>query len=183
MRPRHFACLLAVVFGGLTLAAAAVNLSYVDFGPGGSACCLVPDGLGNLYVIGSVAGASGTNISVTRLDAANHVTGSFTFGGGGADQPKAAALDPQGNLVIAGQTNSSDFPLVHALISQTESNAPAGFVTRVNPSNGQILFSTRLGGMATEGSIRVGTVVNALAVDPAGNIYAAGTTDATDFPV
>jgi hypothetical protein len=99
------------VFGGFALADAAVNLSYVDFGPGGSACCLVPDGLGNLYVIGSVAGASGTNISVTRLDAANHVTGSFTFGGGGSNQPKAAALDPQGNLVIAGQTDSSDFPL------------------------------------------------------------------------
>src|SRR5450631_1673847 len=137
MWPRHFACLLAVVFGGITLAAAAVNLSYVDFGPGGSACCLVPDGLGNLYVIGRVAGASGTNISVTRLDAANHVTGSFTFGGGGSNQPKAAALDPRGNLVIAGQTDSSDFPLVNALISQTEPRVSAGFITKVNPSSGQ----------------------------------------------
>ncbi len=183
MRPRHFACLLAVVFGGLTLAAAAVNLSYVDFGLGGNACCLVLDGLGNLYVIGSVAGASGTSISVARLDAANHVTGSFTFGGGGADQPKAAALDPQGNLVIAGQTNSSDFPLVNALISQTEPRVTAGFITKVNPHSGQILFSTRIGGLALESFVRVGSVVNALAVDPAGNIYAAGWTNATDFPV
>ena len=183
MRPRHFACLLAVVFGGLTLAGAAVNLSYVDFGPGGNACCLVSDGLGNLYVIGSVAGASGANISVTRLDAANHVAGSFTFGGGGSDQPKAAALDPQGNLVIAGQTNSSDFPLVNALISQTEPRVPAGFITKVNPSSGQILFSTRIGGLAAESFVRIGSVVNALAVDPAGNIYAAGWTNATDFPV
>jgi uncharacterized protein (TIGR03437 family) len=183
MRPRHFACLLAVVFGGITLAGAAVNLSYVDFGPGGNACCLVPDGLGNLYVIGSVAGASGTNISVTRLDAAHHVAGSFTFGGGGADQPKAAALDPQGNLVIAGQTNSSDFPLVNALISQTEPRVPAGFITKVNPSSGQILFSTRIGGLAAESFVRIGSAVNALAVDPGGNIYAAGWTNATDFPV
>ena len=181
MRSRHLACLLPLLF--TSSLDAAVSVSYVDLGPGGSACCLVPDGLGNIYVIGSVARPSGFNVSVTRMDAANHVAASFTFGGGLSDQPHAAALDPQGNLVIAGQTNSTDFPLVHALISQTESNAPAGFVTRVNPSNGQILFSTRLGGMATEGSIRVGTVVNALAVDPAGNIYAAGTTDATDFPV
>ena len=183
MRPRHFACLLAVVFGGITLAGAAVNLSYVDFGPGGNACCLVPDGLGNLYVIGSVAGASGTNISVTRLDAAHHVAGSFTFGGGGSDQPKAAALDPQGNLVIAGQTNSSDFPLVNVLISQTEPRVPAGFITKVNPSSGQILFSTRIGGLAAESFVRIGSAVNALAVDPGGNIYAAGWTNVTDFPV
>ena len=176
-------CLLVVVFGGMTLASAAVNLAYVGLGPGGNACCLVPDGLGNLYVIGSVASASGTNISVTRLDAAHHVAGSFTFGGGGADQPNAAALDPHGNLVIAGQTSSSDFPLVSALISQTEPRVPAGFVTKVNPSSGQILFSTRIGGLAAESFVAVGSAVNALTVDPAGNIYAAGWTNAADFPV
>src|SRR5664279_3365119 len=113
MRPQHFACLLAVVLAGVTLAGAAVNLSYVDVGPGGSACCLVPDGYGNLYAVGNFAGFSGTSISVTRLDAGNHVAGSFTFGGGGTDLARAAALDPQGNLVIAGQPGSSDFPLVN----------------------------------------------------------------------
>ena len=183
MRPRHFACLLALLLGGITLAPAAGNLVNVDLGDGGKACCLVLDGLGNVYVIGSVASASGTNVSVTKLDSANHVLSSFTFGGSLYDQPHAAALDPQGNLVIAGQTNSSDFPLVHALISQTEPNAPAGFVAKVNSSSGQILFSTRIGGLAAESFIRMGTVVNALAVDPAGNIYAAGSTNAADFPV
>lgn len=167
----------------MTLADAAVNLAHVDFGPSGNACCLVPDGLGNLYVIGSNAVASGTNVSVTRLDAANHVAGSFAFGGGGTDQPKAAALDPQGNLVIAGQTSSSDFPLLNALITQTEPRVPAGFITKVNPSTGQILFSTRIGGLAAESFVRIGSAVNALAVDPAGNIYAGGWTNATDFPV
>src|SRR5450432_1590103 len=71
MRLRHFARLLALLLGGMTPAGAAVNLSYVDLGAGGNACCLVPDGLGNVYVIGSVARANGANVSVTRLDATN----------------------------------------------------------------------------------------------------------------
>jgi uncharacterized protein (TIGR03437 family) len=183
MRPHLFACLLALLPGGAMLAGAAVNLAYVDLGAGGSACCIVPDGLGNFYVVGSAASASGTNISVTRLDSSNHVAGSFTFGGGSGDQPRAAALDPQGNLVIVGQTTSTDFPLVHAVIPQTEPGVTSGFIAKVNPANGQILFSTRIGGVAVETAVRIGSAVNAVAVDPAGNIYAGGMTNARDFPV
>ena len=106
IRPQHFACLLAVLLGGRTLAGAAVNLSYVDLGAGGNACCLVPDGIGNVYVIGS-ARAFGANISVTKLDAANHVAASFTFGGGSSDQPHAAVLDPQGK---PGHRRANEFP-------------------------------------------------------------------------
>jgi hypothetical protein len=168
----------------LTMAAVAcaANLAYLDLGTRGTACCMVPDGLGNVYVVGSAAGESGTAISVTRLDAANHVVGSFRFGGS-ADEPRAAVLDPMGNLLVAGQTRSSDFPLIHPLITQTEPGAPAGFIAKVNLSNGQILFSTLIGGVAAEQFIRLGTTVNAVATDLAGNIYAGGVTNASDFPV
>jgi uncharacterized protein (TIGR03437 family) len=168
----------------LTMAAVAcaANLAYLDLGTRGTACCMVPDGLGNVYVVGSAAGESGTAISVTRLDAANHVVGSFRFGGS-ADEPRAAVLDPMGNLLVAGQTRSSDFPLIHPLITQTEPGAPAGFIAKVNPSNGQILFSTLIGGVAAEQFVRLGTTVNAVATDLAGNIYAGGVTNARDFPV
>jgi hypothetical protein len=83
MRPQQFAGLLAVVLGGVTLAGAAVSRSYVGVGPGGSACCLVPDGHGNLYGVGSFAGFSGTSISVTRLDAGNHVAAVSRLAAGG----------------------------------------------------------------------------------------------------
>lgn len=162
--------------------AAPPNLSYVDLGAGGSACCLVPDGFSNVYVVGSIVHNSRTNVSVTKLDATNRVVASFSFGGAVFDKPQAAALDPQGNLVIVGQTFSSDFPLVGALIAQTEPGVAAGFVAKVNPSSGQILFSTRIGGIATEAPICVGTNVNAVALDSAGSIYVAGETNAKDFP-
>ena len=74
--------------------------------------------------------------------------------------------------MIAGQTGSSDFPLVNALISQTEPRATAGFIAKVNPSARQILFSTRIGGLAVERIVAIGSMVNAVAVDPTGNIYA-----------
>ena len=51
------------MFGGVTLAGAAVNLSYVDVGAGGSASGLVPDGHGNVYAVGGFAGFSGASIS------------------------------------------------------------------------------------------------------------------------
>lgn len=178
MRPHLIACLLALWPG----TGVAANLAYLDLGPGANACCLVPDGSGNTYVIAASSSPNGTDISVTKLDSANRVTSTFTFGGGSTDQPRAAALDSQGNLVIAGQTSSADFPLVHPVISQTETGAPAGFVAKVNPTTGEILFSTRIGGTAAESFVRTGTVVNAVAVDPAGNIYAGGSTNASDFP-
>ncbi len=82
-----------------------------------------------------------------------------------------------------GQTESVDFPLVGAIISKTEPNANAAFITKVNPLTGQILFSTKLGGTAVEPSgFAVGTIANAVALDMAGNIYVAGMTNAADFP-
>ena len=60
-------------------------------------CCLVPDGLGNVYVVGSVVDDSRTNVSVTKLDSNNRVAARFSFGGGLTDQPQAAALDAQGD--------------------------------------------------------------------------------------
>jgi len=96
--------------------AAVVNLTFGSFGPSGGACCLVPDGLGNVYVVGSAGDELGANVSVTRLDTASHVVASFRFDGS-FDQPRDAALDPVGKPVIAGQltrivlytSTSSDF--------------------------------------------------------------------------
>lgn len=147
--------------------------------PNSQACCLVPGPQGHLYVIG----AADSNVSITKLDANHRIVDTFSFGGGGLDQPLAATLDPQGNLLIAGQTTSPDFPLRSALFSQTAPLSPAGFLVRVDPNTGQLLYSTRVGGQAPELYFRLGTAVHALAVDPAGNIYAAGRTTAADFPV
>ncbi len=175
MPTRTFRALLLL----LALAATATaQLTHANL-PAGQACCLVPGPQGHLYVIG----AAHSNVSITKLDPSHRIVATFEFGGGGQDQPLAATLDPQGNLLIAGQTTSPDFPLRNPLFSQTAPRSPAGFLARVDPNTGQLLYSTRLGGLAPETNFNIGTAVHALAVDPAGNIYAAGRTTAADFPV
>ncbi len=84
-------------------------------------------------------------------------------------------MDLLGNLVIVGTTSSADFPLISPLISM--SNA-SGFVVKLDSKLTRIVFSTRLGGNAV-----ASTSANAVALDTAGNIYVAGSTRQTDFPV
>lgn len=104
-----------------------------------------------------------TNIHITRTDTHGTVLGTFDFGGSGADTPINAAVDPQGNLVIVGTTQSADFPLVAAAQS-----TGAAFVTKLDAQLTHIVFSTRFAGP--------GDIVSAVATDPAGNIYITGST-------
>jgi len=154
-----------------TITPAALQLTYANL-PSGQACCLVADPQGNLYVVG----IDHSNVSVTKLDAAHRIVATFQFGGGGDDQPLAAALDAQGNLLIAGQTNSTDFPLRNPLFPSVATPFPSGFLSRLDPVTGQLLSSTRIGGNGT-------TSIQAVTVDPTGNIYVAGSTTAANFPI
>jgi uncharacterized protein (TIGR03437 family) len=70
----------------------------------------LPDGHGNLHAVGSFAGFSGTSISVTSLDASNHVAGSFTFGGGGTDLARANAGTPVESSAQAAVTPEVSWP-------------------------------------------------------------------------
>ena len=97
------------------------------------------------------------------------------FGAGSNDSIVAAAVDPLGNLILAGNTDSVDFPLVSPLISIAPGQT--AFVVKVDSQLRNILFSTLLGG--TQG----GTYAGALAVDGSGNIYVTGGTLDPSFPV
>ena len=79
-------------------------------------------------------------------------------------------MDPQGNVVVAGRTFSSDFPFKDGF----QNSGPA-FVTRLSSDGGRILYSTRFGGSG-------GELINAIAVDSAGAIFLAGESTSADFP-
>ena len=95
------------------------------------------------------------------------------LGGGGADDPYAIAVDQAGNAYITGRTNSSDFPLVNPI--QITRVAFDMFVTEINNAGSALLFSTFLGGSASESG-------RGIAVDSLGNIHIAGESTSTDFP-
>ncbi len=141
---------------------------FPDLNPNDTAVVLAADASGNLFIVADAATgvltALTTHIHVTKTDGAGNVLATLDFGGSSTDTPKAAAVDAQGNLVIVGETQSTDFPLVSAL--QTSGSI---FVTKVDPQLHGILFSTLLGGGP-------GGYASAVAFDSATNIYVAGST-------
>ncbi len=83
---------------------------------------------------------------------------------------KAIGVDAEGNAFVAGNTWSHDFPVVNAFQAQHPGDAltDAGFLCKVNPSGTKLEYSTYFAGSFG------GCVINAIAVDPAGNAFITG---------
>jgi uncharacterized protein (TIGR03437 family) len=181
MRRPYLTLLLVSSIASFAVAAInGVQTRYLDFDQGQSQL-LAADHAGNLFVVGTVVEPSGLpQIRVVKTDPSGNHLASFDFGGSNAgsiaDIVAAAATDPQGNLVIVGSTPSPNFPAVAPLSSTAR--LPAAFVVKLDANLQGIQFSTLLGGTMGQFS-RAGAV----AVDASGNIYVAGTTNETDFPV
>jgi uncharacterized protein (TIGR03437 family) len=155
---------------------------YVPVGTSGSAKLLAVDSSGNFFIVAVVEEPSGRpQIRAIKTDPQGNVLASFDFGGSlqsYPDSPSGVAIDPQGDLVIVGTTDSADFPLVTPLVSKPA--LPAGFVVKLDSELTEIVYSTLLGG--TQASNFVETRANAVAVDAAGDTYVTGSTSASDFP-
>ena len=95
-------------------------------------------------------------------------------GNGGFDGISDLAVDAEGNAIVVGTTESSDFPLRNAMQDSLEGNSDA-FVAKFDPT-GALVFSTFLGGDESDGA-------TAVAVDSTGAIFVAGTTSSNDFPL
>jgi uncharacterized protein (TIGR03437 family) len=118
---------------------------------------------------------------VTVLDATgSHLAWSTYLGGGSDDRPQAIAVDPAGNVHVAGSTDSGDFPLRQAsqahLAGSASALLPNAFAAKLKGDGSSLMFSTYLGGSGGDSAL-------AVAGDPAGNTYVAGYTGSKDFPV
>lgn len=100
--------------------------------------------------------------------------------GGGNTRVLDAAADSNGDIWIAGVTDSDDFPLVHSLFSAKASYQSTGFVAKLDPML-NIVFSTLLGGNGQAGPPATSTPTNVV-IDSAGNAYVAGHTGEAAFP-
>lgn len=101
--------------------------------------------------------------------------------GGEGEVINGLAVDDNDNAVVAGSTSSSDFPTT-ADAFQTGLKNPSwnAFLTKLNPSGTELIYSTYFGGSCTNG---LGDSGNGIALDSIGNPYLAGTTCSTDLPV
>jgi hypothetical protein len=114
------------------------------------------------------------------------------LGGTGGDFGLGIALDASGNIYVAGETFSTDFPTNSSVtpFKPTSAGAALGtsFITKINPTAngaGQLVYSSYLGG--TNGSAP--DFANAVAADANGNAYVTGYTTsspgsgAANFPI
>ena len=101
------------------------------------------------------------------------------LGGSSEDLGFGITTDAAGNAYITGQTASANFPTASAY--QSANLAPYNaFITKLNATGTDIVYSTYLGG---SGGGPYNDQGKSIAVDAAGNVYVAGTTNSTNFPV
>jgi hypothetical protein len=113
---------------------------------------------------------------VSKFDhTGKHLIYSTYLGGSNYDHAVGISVDEKGSVVLAGLTNSSDFPVLHPY-QPNLGGSYDGFVARLAPSGAELVFSTYIGGAQFDG-------INDVAQDKAGNIYVVGSTSSSDFPV
>jgi uncharacterized protein (TIGR03437 family) len=100
------------------------------------------------------------------------------LGGSGIDQIEAVGADLAGNVIVAGVTNSPNFPGGGVSASGTMSI----FVTKLNPTGSAVLFTTLLGARPGANASNPLDGVSSLAVDVAGSIYVTGHTATSTYP-
>ena len=101
------------------------------------------------------------------MDPSGNPISEFTFDTGNDGQAAAAAVDPLGNLWIAGSVAAS-----------AQSSPTVGLIAKLDSSGTDLLYSGTFGGRDRNGD----TAIGAMAFDPAGNLYLAESTSQSDFP-
>ncbi|HYL83987.1 MAG TPA: hypothetical protein VE263_07130 [Candidatus Angelobacter sp.] len=132
---------------------------------------------------------------VAKLDpaASNLIYATWLSGSYGAS-PGGMSIDSEGNAILAGATESSDYPVTAGAFQETSFAAlppvdstqtypgisipgppSTGFVTKLNAAGSALVFSTFVGGSGQD-------TINASMLDGKGNIYLAGKAASPDFP-
>ncbi|MGR9053893.1 MAG: DUF7948 domain-containing protein, partial [Gammaproteobacteria bacterium] len=110
----------------------------------------------------------------------NETTDGFDFssylGGRHHDVITSIAADPDDNIFLTGYTRSTDFPVANSIQTEKAGKRDA-FVTQLNETGEQLIYSTYLGGSKND-------TAQSIAVDAAGAAYVTGTTRSDqDFPL
>jgi photosystem II stability/assembly factor-like uncharacterized protein len=96
------------------------------------------------------------------------------IGGSDGSQGVAIAVGLDGSAYVAGNTDSTDFPVVNAF-QPKNAGFPDVFVAKLSPSGSSLTYSTYLGGTGLDSAA-------GLAVDSQGAAYVTGRTGSPDFP-
>ena len=101
------------------------------------------------------------------------------LGGSAQEVPTDVAVDSEDNIIVAGVTGSSDFPVVNAFKSNSTGigeGSVDSFITKFSEDGQSLLFSTFFGGSGNDW-------LYTMNIDSNDRIAISGTTDSTDFPL
>ncbi len=150
------------------------------------------DPAGNAYITGATtssnypttAGAYQTSFSgivwshifVTKINPAGNtlVYSTFVTGSDGMEQGSSIAVDRDGNATVVGNAGSSDFPTANAYQSSRQGMQDA-VIVKLNASGSSLIYSSYLGGTATQSAY-------AVTVDSASEAVIVGQTYSSNFP-
>ena len=113
---------------------------------------------------------------VTKINSSGSDLSYSTYLGGNNDESGSGiALDSSGNAYVAGLTNLSDFPVKNAFQS-TRGGDYDVFVTKIDPTGTDVIYSTYLGGNGDDS-------LSKIIVDSSGCAYLTGETYLSHFPI
>ncbi len=110
------------------------------------------------------------------------------LGGNEGGQGSAIAVDASGDAYVTGFTYASNFPTTPGAYQTTCGNCGYGpglgdaFVAELNPAGSGLVYSTYLGG-DTPNQYYNDSSTGGIAIDTSGNVYVAGYTNFSGFPV
>lgn len=146
---------------------------------------MVLDAQGNAYVVGNsgsedwpvsgnawqrdrkALGSYVRNVVVAKFDGAGTLLWSTFLGGSVNDYGRAIALDAKGQVIVAGLSNSSDFPTTADAMQRTLQAGASAFVAVLSPDGSNLVHSTFFAGSG-------GSDAWGLALDGAGRLWLAG---------
>ncbi len=159
-------------------------LTYFDSASNDQLSAITVDGAGNAFVAGwttnpnfpntGTLGTAPTSITDTRafvakLSPQGSVVFSTLIGGSTTAQANGIAVTPQGEILFSGIASANGFPATAGAYSVADSTNQR-FLMELNAGASQMSFSaTGIGG-------------SSIALDPAGNIYLAGSNADTNYP-
>jgi hypothetical protein len=145
---------------------------------------------GSIYVLGSTRstdfpttadavqrrfGGPDRDVFLLKLDSKGKIVYSTLLGGSKNDESTSMAVVDDGTVYVGGVTMSPDFP--GERVGQFGPGGPPdGFVARLRPGDPKSLQTVLIGGTGRE-------QVTVVAPDKSGNLFVAGFTTSSDFPV
>jgi len=138
------------------------------------------DILGNIYIAGRFSGDQITfgstnlqnagyfteDVFLAKYNAGGNELWAKSAGGSGSDEAYSVAVDNWGNPYLAGKYNSASINFGSHLLTNTNLNDDAIFLSKYN-SNGSAVWATSMNGTEDE-------LANCIAVDVSENVYLSG---------